>query len=88
MTVELIAWAGWLAALGVSLLALMLRARVFELQAKLKGKQAVIESLKWTKQDEGDVNVIDDPRPRSVDDWLRDHPGTDPIAQRVQHDRL
>lgn len=90
MTIEFIAWAGWLSACGLLLLAAMLRARVYELQARLKDKQAVIESLKWTKQDEQDVTVIDDPRDAQVTDWLdrqwaEKHPTVDNVAQRTSN---
>jgi hypothetical protein len=67
---------------GLLILAGMQRARLHELMKIVKEKQAAIDAMAWTRQDDNDVRVVDDPRPVAVEDWLDAHPGESPLAKR------
>lgn len=78
-------WLMFAAFVGAFTLALMVAAANRELQAKNRELRATVAHLTTGAADDGEVHVIDHPPPTRyeiIDDWLNDHPGTDPTKQR------
>lgn len=58
------------------------RDTLHKLYKDLAAMKEYTQAMAWTDEDEKDVRVVDDPRPDGVEDWLIEHPGTSPMAER------